>query len=116
MGFFISVANTGTLYPRMAKELVGLIDDLKFSLSTTDRDEYKAERGIDGYEKVIESLKLARSLGERPSIIATATPESIWGMEPVIRLAQELGVVVLLSCFPLAMETFSKLHSRRCCL
>jgi len=96
MGFFTSVANTGTLYPRMAKELVGLIDDLKFSLSTTDRDEYKAERGIDGYERVIESLKLARSLGERPSIIATATPESIWGMEPVIRLAQDLGAVVLL--------------------
>lgn len=96
MGFFVSIANTGTLYPRMAKELVGLVDDLKFSLSTTDRDEYKAERGIDGYDKVIESLKLARSLGERPSIIATATQESIWGMEPVIRLAQELGVVVLL--------------------
>lgn len=96
MGFYTSVANTGTLYPRMANELRGLIDDLKFSLSTTDAGEYKAERGIDGYEKVIESLKLARSLGEQPSIIATATPESIWGMEKVIRLAQDLGVVVLL--------------------
>ena len=96
MGFFTSLANTGTLYPRMAKEIRGLVDDLKFSLSTTDPAAYKSERGIDGYTKVIESIKLAKSLGEQPSIIATATPESIWGMEKVIRLAQELGVVVLL--------------------
>lgn len=96
MGFFTSVANTGTLYPRMAKEMRGLVDDLKFSLSTTDKSEYKTERGIDGYEKVIASIELARSLGERPSIVATATPQSIWGMEKVIRLAQDLGVVVLL--------------------
>jgi MoaA/NifB/PqqE/SkfB family radical SAM enzyme len=96
MGFFTSIANTGTLYPRMAKELVGLVDDLKFSLSTTDSAEYKAERGIDGYEKVIESIKLAKSLGEQPSIIATGTPESIGGMERVVRLAQDLGIVMLL--------------------
>jgi MoaA/NifB/PqqE/SkfB family radical SAM enzyme len=96
MGLFTSIANTGTLYPRMAKEIAGLVDDLKFSLSTTDSSEYAKERGIDGYEKVIASIKLAESLGEQPSIIATATPESIGGMEKVIRLAQDLGVVVLL--------------------
>lgn len=96
MGFFTSMANTGTLYPRMARELAGLVDDLKFSLSTTDREAYAAERGIDGYEKVIESIKLALSLGELPSIIATATPQSIWQMEKVIDLARKLDVVVLL--------------------
>lgn len=96
MGFFTSLANTGTLYARMAKDLRGLVDDLKFSLSTTDAAAYKAERGIDGFTKVIESIKLAKSLGEQPSIIATATEESIHGMEEVIRLAQDLGVVVLL--------------------
>lgn len=96
MGFFTSIANTGTLYPRMAQELAGLVDDLKFSLSTVDPEEYKKERGIDGWQKVIESIKLAKSLGEQPSIIATATPQSIWAMESVIRLAQELNVVVLL--------------------
>lgn len=96
MGFFTSLANTGTLYPRVAHEIAGLVDDLKFSLSTTDAAEYEAERGIDGFQKVVESIKLARSLGEAPSIIATATPQSIGGMEKVIRLAQELDVVVLL--------------------
>jgi MoaA/NifB/PqqE/SkfB family radical SAM enzyme len=96
MGFFTSVANTGTLYPNKAKELQGLVDDLKFSLSTTDAEAYRKERGINGYQKVIESLKLAISLGEKPSIIATATPESIGEMESVIRLAQEHNVLVLL--------------------
>lgn len=96
MGLYTSIANTGTLYPRMAKEIAGLVDDLKFSLSTTDPEFYKNERGIDGFTKVIESIKLAKSLGEQPSIISTATPDSIGGMEKVIRLAQELGVVVLL--------------------
>lgn len=96
MGFFTSIANTGTLYPRIAKEIRGLVDDLKFSLSTTDPAAYKTERGIDGFQKVIESIKLAKSLGEHPSIISTATPESLWGIEKVISLAHELGVVVLL--------------------
>jgi len=96
MGFFVSIANTGTLYARWAKEIAGLVDDLKFSLSTVDPAAYKAERGIDGFSKVIDSIKLAKSLGEQPSIIATATPESIWGIEKVVKLAQELGVVVLL--------------------
>lgn len=96
MGLFTSVANTGTLYPRMAHRIKGLVDDLKFSLSTTDPESYKQERGIDGFERVIESIKLAVSLGEKPSIITTATPESIDKLEPVIELAQELGIVVLL--------------------
>lgn len=96
MGFFTSLANSGTLYARVAEDIKGLVDDLKFSLSTTDPDFYKGERGINGFEKVIESIKLAKRLGEQPSIIATATPESIFGMEKVIRLAQDLGVVVLL--------------------
>ncbi|MBX9877736.1 MAG: radical SAM protein [Candidatus Obscuribacterales bacterium] len=96
MGFFTSLANTGILYPAKAKELTGLVDDLKFSLSTTVQESYKKERGVDGYEKVVESIKLAKKLGEKPSIIATATPESIWGIESVVKLAQELGVVVLL--------------------
>ena len=96
MGFYTSVANTGSLYPLKAQALRGLIDDLKFSLSTTDPEEYKKERGINGFARVIESLKIAKSLGEQASIIATATPESIGQMEDVIGLAQEMGVVVLL--------------------
>jgi MoaA/NifB/PqqE/SkfB family radical SAM enzyme len=96
MGFFISLANTGTLYARVAEKIKGLVDDLKFSLSTTNPEEYKKERGIDGYSKVIESIKLARSLGEHPSLIATATPESIEQLEPLIKLAQDMNVVLLL--------------------
>jgi len=96
MGFFTSLANTGILYPRMANELRGLVDDLKFSLSTTDPEFYSKERGIDGFHRAIEGIKLALSLGERPSIVTTATPESIDQIEEVIRFAQELGVVVLL--------------------
>ena len=96
MGFYTSLANTGILYPRMAEELRGLVDDLKFSLSTTDPEFYRQERGIDGYHRAIEGIKLARSLGEKPSIVTTATPESIDQIEEVIKFAQELGVVVLL--------------------
>ncbi len=96
LGLFTSVANTGTLYVKRAKELAGLIDDLKFSLSTTDASEYEKERGINGYQRVIESIKLAKSLGENPSIIATATPQSIGSMESVVKLARKLDCVVLL--------------------
>lgn len=96
MGFFTSLANTGTLYLNRAEELRGLVDNLIFSLSTTDPVAYKQERGIDGYGRVIESVRLAKRLGEQPSILATATPQSIWGLEKVVRLAQRLGVIILL--------------------
>ena len=96
IGLYTSMANTGTLYPFKAEQLKGLVDDLKFSLSTIDPAAYHKERGINGFAKVIESVKLAKSLGEQPSIIATATPESIDQMEDVVGLAQELGVIVLL--------------------
>lgn len=96
LGFFTSLANTGTLYSRIAPDIAGLVDDLKFSLSTVSRQEYERERGIDGYERVVEAIKLAQSLGEKPALIATATPQSIFGMESVVRLAQELNVVLLL--------------------
>lgn len=96
MGFFTSLANSGTLYLNKAKDLRGLVDNLMFSLSTTDPVTYKSERGIDAYDKVIESIKLAKRLGDQPSILATATPKSIWGLEKVVRLAQELDVIVLL--------------------
>jgi MoaA/NifB/PqqE/SkfB family radical SAM enzyme len=96
MGFMISLANTGTLYPRIAKEIAGLVSDLKFSLSTVDPHKYKKERGIDGLSKVIESINLAKSLGETPSIIATATPESIGELEEVVKLAQKLGIIMYL--------------------
>lgn len=96
MGFFTSLANTGTLYLGKAKELHGLVDNLMFSLSTTDRTAYKRERGIDGYGRVVESIRTAKRMGEQPSIIATATPDSIWGLEKVVRLAQRLGVIVLI--------------------
>jgi MoaA/NifB/PqqE/SkfB family radical SAM enzyme len=96
MGFLVSLANTGTLYARVAKDIVGLVDDLKFSLSTTDPQAYAAERGIDGYARVIDSIKLAQSLGENPSIISTATPQSLPGMEKVVKLAQDLGIIMYL--------------------
>ena len=75
-----------------AHEIRGLVDDLNFHLSTVDQAEYKKERGIDGWHAVIDSIKLARSLGEHPSIIATATPQSICRHGRVIRLARDLGV------------------------
>ncbi len=96
MGFFTSLANTGKSVSSDGQRdsRIGRRSQI---LALDNRSAaYKSERGIDGYTKVIESIKLAKSLGEQPSIIATATPESIWGMEKVIRLAQELGVVVLL--------------------
>ncbi len=96
LGFFVSLANSGTLYSHMAREIKGLVDDLKFSLSTTEPSAYHKERGIDGFDKVIASIELAQSIGEKPSIIATATPTSIFSMEAVVKLAQRLNVPVLL--------------------
>ena len=64
-------------------------------LPLTQRNIAKSVASMD-IRKLIDSIKLARSLGEQPSIIATATPDSIGHMERVIKLAQEMNTIVLL--------------------
>lgn len=81
---FITTVTTNTLlYPKYANKLKGLIDMLHFSLDSADEETHNTSRGVKCYDKFVESLKIAKSLGERPDILYTVSEKNIHEIEEV---------------------------------
>lgn len=76
-GMITTVTSNGLLYPKYAEKLKGLIDMLHFSLDSPDRDEHDKSRGVKCFDKVMESIAVAKSLGERPDIIFTVFENNV---------------------------------------
>lgn len=82
-GFITTITSNGLLYPKKAKELAGLVDMLHFSLDSYDEAEHNSMRGVACYAAVMESIEIAKSLGERPDILFTVFKENINQLKPV---------------------------------
>jgi len=82
-GFITTVTSNGLLFPKYAHKLRGLIDMLHFSLDSPDRDEHDASRGVKCFDKVMESIQIARSFGERPDVLFTVFEKNIDQIERV---------------------------------
>ena len=76
-GMITTVTTNGLLYPKYAERLYGLIDMLHFSLDSPIREEHDQSRGVKCFDKVMQSIEIARSLGERPDILFTVFEENI---------------------------------------
>jgi MoaA/NifB/PqqE/SkfB family radical SAM enzyme len=75
---FITTLTTNTLlYPKNADKLKGLVDMLHFSLDSPDRDEHDQMRGVKCFDFVMQSIEIAKSLGERPDILFTIFDHNI---------------------------------------
>ncbi|PWJ60147.1 MoaA/NifB/PqqE/SkfB family radical SAM enzyme [Dyadobacter jejuensis] len=86
-GMITTVTSNGLLYPKYAHKLKGLIDMLHFSLDSPIREEHDASRKVKCFDKVMESIALARSLGERPDIIFTVFDSNI---DQIQQLSEEI--------------------------
>ncbi len=95
LGIFTIITTNGLLFRKRADELVGLIDDLKFSLSTTDPELYKYERGVDAYWEVIEAIKHSIRIGFKPTLLPTITEYNIHGIPDLIRLTQAFNCLLM---------------------
>jgi MoaA/NifB/PqqE/SkfB family radical SAM enzyme len=73
------------LYPRYAEKLRGKVDMLHFSLDSPVKEEHDASRGVACFDFVMESIKVARRLGERPDILFTVFETNIHQIEEVWR-------------------------------
>ena len=82
-GMITTVTTNGLLYPKHAKKLRGLIDMLHFSLDSPVREEHDRSRGVKCFDKVMESIAIARQLGERPDILFTVFEENIHQIQQV---------------------------------
>jgi MoaA/NifB/PqqE/SkfB family radical SAM enzyme len=87
MGFITTLTTNGLLYPKFAKRLQGKVDMLHFSLDAAEKDQHDQGRGVPCFDFVMESIRLAKELGERPDILFTVFKENILQIE---RIYQEI--------------------------
>jgi MoaA/NifB/PqqE/SkfB family radical SAM enzyme len=76
-GMITTLTSNALLYPKWSERLKGLVDMLHFSLDSPDKAEHDALRGVACFDFVLESIKRARALGERPDIIFTVFDHNI---------------------------------------
>lgn len=83
LGFVTTITSNGLLYPKRAHDLAGLIDMLHFSIDSPRAEEHNASRGVQCFEKLMESIKLALDLGEQPDLLFTVTNENVHHLEEI---------------------------------
>ncbi|HET6568296.1 MAG TPA: radical SAM protein [Rhodothermales bacterium] len=76
-GFLTTVTSNGLLYPKRARQLAGKIDLLHFSIDSSVPHEHDASRGVKCFDKLMESIEVALSLGERPDLLFTVTNDNV---------------------------------------
>ena len=77
LGFITTITTNGLLYPKYADRLHGLVDMLHFSLDSPIAEEHDRSRGVTCFDKVMESIGVARQLGERPDILFTVFEHNV---------------------------------------
>jgi MoaA/NifB/PqqE/SkfB family radical SAM enzyme len=97
-GMITTVTTNGLLYPKYAEKLSGLIDMLHFSLDSPVREEHDKSRGVKCFDKVMDSIAIARQLGERPDILFTVFEENIHQIQQVWEdICMPNGLVLILN-------------------
>jgi MoaA/NifB/PqqE/SkfB family radical SAM enzyme len=100
LGFFVKLSTNGYLYPKKAEQLRDLPSRIYFSFDTTSRTEYKKIRGIDGYNNLIKSIKIAKNYSQEICLLYTVTDENIKNISDIINFAKKNKIVVYIHpCF-----------------
>jgi MoaA/NifB/PqqE/SkfB family radical SAM enzyme len=99
-GFFVKLSTNGLLYSDRADEIKGNVDRIYFSLDTTSRNDYNKIRGVDGFDKVIEGIEVAKILNQEICLLYTATNENIKNIEKLVDFCQKKKVMIYIHpCF-----------------
>lgn len=83
MGFITTLTTNAMLYPKYAEKLKGKVDMLHFSLDSADQETHDRMRGVACFDLLMDSIALAKKLGERPDIIFTVFEENQHEIEAV---------------------------------
>jgi MoaA/NifB/PqqE/SkfB family radical SAM enzyme len=98
MGFITTVTTNGLLYPKNAEKLRGQVDMLHFSLDSINRETHDRGRGVACYDFVMESIRVAKELGERPDILFTVFRHNLGELERVYQeITQPNGLVLIIN-------------------
>jgi len=77
MGFITTLTTNALLYPKYAELLAGKVDMLHFSLDSPVKEEHDRLRGVPCFDAVMQSIRIAGSMGERPDILFTVFEHNI---------------------------------------
>ncbi len=77
LGFITTLTTNALLYPKWAERLQGKVDMLHFSLDSPNPEEHNRKRGVDCFEFVMQSIQIAKKLGERPDILFTVFEDNL---------------------------------------
>jgi MoaA/NifB/PqqE/SkfB family radical SAM enzyme len=97
VGMRTSVTTNGLLYPKRAGSLAGKIDLLHFSIDSADGDAHDRSRGVKCFDSLMESIRVALDIGERPDILFTVTNDNVDQLERIyeeISLPNKLVLIV----------------------
>lgn len=97
LGMKTSITTNCLLYPKYADRLKGSVDLLHFSLDSPEREGHDRSRGIRCFDAVMESIEMAKELGEFPDIIYTVTNENYPRLPEALELVRSHGLVLLLN-------------------
>jgi len=89
IGLTTGLTTNCILFPERGREIAGNVDRLVFSLDFPTAEEHDRIRGVASFERVMESIELARSLGASPIINFTATRESVRFLPEMVDVARE---------------------------
>lgn len=95
--FITSITTNCLLYPQRAKEIKGLISFLHFSLDSMNSAQHDNLRGVPTFDKVMESIEIALSLGEKPDLLFTVTEENFRSCEKLVKFAQKKRLILIIN-------------------
>lgn len=96
-GFVTSVTTNCLLYPQRAGEIKGLVDLLHFSLDSLDENENDRLRGKNSFARVLESIAIAKKIGERPDLLFTATATNFKAIAELSRWAKKQRLLLIVN-------------------
>ncbi len=92
-----SITTNTLLYPKFAEKLAGKVNLLHFSLDSPDKETHNKIRKIDCYDKVFESVEIAKSLGEFPDILFTVTDETYKDLPRMREIAAKYDLILIVN-------------------
>ena len=98
LGFITTVTTNTLLYPKLAAQLAGKIDMLHFSLDAIEPEKHNESRVVACYDHLLQSIEIAKSLGEKPDILFTVNNENVSEIEEVYSFfVQKKGLHLILN-------------------
>lgn len=83
IGFITTLTTNTLLYPKNAEKLRKKVDMLHFSLDSPDPQHHDQMRGVQCFDSVMQSIQIAKRLGERPDILCTVFEHNLHLIERI---------------------------------